>query len=651
MMRSATVSSQIHRGAVIALVLATIIVASPMIASVGPGNGRYLNVFASPTSTPLPVNQIVTDVLQASPNSALIVIPDYTFTQFQSSGQYHTSAQKCHGTPAAVTDSYAAMHLTGDFANSQNVILDTNPTYVSQANCGYPNDIIPISPLVAIAGPMVNEVVYYYTMSTTQSQLYFDLSKQCIVRRDTSASVACNPSSSTQDTFVIEAFRDSQARSVYLLWGRGYYGTLAAAVYSVSYIAKNSSAYDLPWYVYNWSDASSGVSNNGIPDSGDSFVMVANANSSSGINTPNDPTSPASLAWRYFAYGNGINPSTKLPRGWIGGNWFNFWDLGMALDGTVAGHKAGLIGSQEYQTRIGALLSFLENIQLSSDGTPYYSYRWDTGAPASSQGMDAADSGRTLNGLGFLRRSDPSYASRIDNLLTGRLKPWMDKLSNWGLTIGVYGRDVALALQYFRYLGSQYDKSTWLSDFYSAWTSSNRITDAYGNSMPQLSEVNMGPVSYELLEKGEDYAHTLVYSTDMRTWAQRRDQATSKYSLWGSELAVKLSGGSTSFAWEFYVALVPNVGYKTWQVKLIDGRWFNENDTTIASTLSSVDVAYTFHAIFGFDSWVESVFPRFEQADLTASTGFSDGVFEALNSPETTVCIPHNAVVLLAAIA
>jgi hypothetical protein len=355
------------------------------------------------------------------------------------------------------------------------------------------------------------------------------------------------------------------------------------------------------------------------------------------------------VAWRYFGFGNGIHAASKLPRGWVGGNLFTFWDFGMSIDGTIGGYMNGLIGQTEYRMRIDALLTFLETMQLDSIGKPHYTYYWDSGAPASSEGMNGADSGRTLNALGFLRRTDASYASRIDNFLRGRGKPWVDALSGWGLTLGVYGRDVALALAYFSYLSDNYNKTAWLNDFYDAWGGSNRVIDAYGNSMPQMAEVNFGPIAYELLERGPDYARTLQYASDMKTWIQTRYQVTSKYGTWGSEFHVTLSDGSAPFAWEFFVARVLDVGYKTWQIKLANGQWLDENDPALASAVDSLDAAYAAKAIFPSDAWVDSIFTRFAQNDLETTCGFFEGVLEVTNEPDASVSVSHNAVILLAA--
>jgi hypothetical protein len=133
----------------------------------------------------------------------------------------------------------------------------------------------------------------------------------------------------------------------------------------------------------------------------------------------------------------------------------------------------------------------------------------------------------------------------------------------------------------------------------------------------------------------------------MKSWAAKRYQATGKYGLWGSEFYVELSSGAKIFAWELYVAFVPNVGYKTWQVELGDGTWLDENDPKLMSTVSSLDAAYALRVTFPDDPWVTAVFPAFQQNDLCATAGMYEAIFEKNNTPDRLINIPHNAVVLL----
>lgn len=599
------------------------------------------------SASAIPVGQIASDVVAAAQSSAWIIMPDYSFTQLQAYGQYHASASKCRGVAAAVTDSYAATYLMGHLANSQNQILDTNPSYISQSDCGSPTGIPGSDSIVVIAGPGVNEVNSYYSV-TNQSLLYYNFKDNCIDRRDTGKDVACDTSTPTQDLLAVEAFQDSLGHHVYLLWGKSYLGTLAAVSFVVEFVAKNPNAYADSWYVVKWNDASAGPSANGIPDAGDTYTMAPKV-----IASAPPLLSYASVAWQYFRLGVGINPHTLLPRGWVTGTIFDFWDVGMTIDAAIAAYRTGVITQSEYQHRINALLSFLENMQLNTDGTAYYAYAWDTGAPAITSPFDGADGGRTLNALAYLRRFDQSYATRINTMLTGRLRAWMNALSTIGTeSTSVYARDLELGVHQFRDLNSGYNRSTWLTNFYNAWVSPDRIIDAYGNSMPKMDEANLGPVTVELLEHGDDYNHTLQYAQDMMNWASTRDKATNKDGLWGTEIHALLSDGSTPCDGQFFVAYVPNQGYNTWQVRIINSTtttWYNETSPGLSSAGSSVDAAYTLKAIFTNNNWINSVFTRYTQTDLQSSNGYFEAFFEVGGGHDPTISLHHNAVVLLAA--
>jgi hypothetical protein len=597
-------------------------------------------------STSIPFSQIVTDVVQAPAGSAWIIMPDYNI--YTSAGTLvRKSSSKCNAVAAMDTDIFSATYLFGALANAQNEVFDTNPTYVSQivATCGQPLAIPASASIVIVAGPSVNQVGRYYIESTNQTVLYYDWNTNCLSRRDTGQAVACDSTSPTKDVLAVEAIRDSVGRPVYILWGKSYQGTFSGIEYLVEVILKNPSAYLNSWYVYTWNDASSGASANGIPDSGDSFTTPSSGFSPS-------PPDYSSAAWQYFALGNGINSVSLLPRGWIGGNVFTFWDLGMAIDGTIGGYKNGFITETQYQSRIGAILAFLETMPLGSDGGPYGIYYWDTGAPAGGDPWNGSDSGRLLNALAYLRRADPSFSNRIDNLLTGRLKTWLSMLTVLG-TAGtcVYARDFELGLHQFRYLNSSYDKTAWLTNFYDAWVGGTRVTDAYGNSMPQMYQLNLGPIAIELLEKGDDYNNTLRYAQDMTAWAAKRYAATGMYSAWGTELHVKLADGSTPSSGEFLVAYVPNVGYKAWQIRPdTTGTLVDETSPSLASTSSSVDAVYALKVTFPTNSWVNSIFSRYTQSDLWTSYGFHDAAYER-GGVDLTVNLHPNAVILLASAA
>jgi hypothetical protein len=77
------------------------------------------------------------------------------------------------------------------------------------------------------------------------------------------------------DVFVMEAFTDAAGRTVFIIAGLNWPGTLAGCEYVVNFVLKSPSAYTASWYVYKWQDASSGVSANSIPDPGDTYTQLA----------------------------------------------------------------------------------------------------------------------------------------------------------------------------------------------------------------------------------------------------------------------------------------------------------------------------------------------------------------------------------------
>ena len=221
----------------------------------------------------------ISSVVSAGVGSVWFVLPDYMAGQ---GSMTHYSAAKCGGVRVALaTDVYAGTYLFGSLKNpQQNEILDTNSAYVTQFSspCGQPRTaaINPSQPLVTIAGPAANEVVNYYESIEKSSPLYYNFATGCITRRDTGVGVSCNfPSTPTSDVFVMEVFTDQAGRTVYIIYGLNWPGTLAGYEVLVNFVLRNPSGYSKSWYVYKWTDATSGVSANSIPDPGDTYTQIA----------------------------------------------------------------------------------------------------------------------------------------------------------------------------------------------------------------------------------------------------------------------------------------------------------------------------------------------------------------------------------------
>lgn len=224
------------------------------------------------TFTPiLLLSSIAGNVVTASAGSVSFVLPDFT-------GPRHTSAPKCGGIGSALlTDYSAGGYLLGMLSNVQQETIDTS-TLLSQVSgsCGEftgSNGVV-----VLMAGPNVNEAVAYHERVASDSPLYFNCLPDgtcAFVERVSGVRHQVVPLTVGTDYFLIEAFTDSQGKNVYVIYGAGWQGTLAGAVYFNRVIYPNISTYTKSWYIYEWQDASSGVSHNAYPDPGDTYTPIA----------------------------------------------------------------------------------------------------------------------------------------------------------------------------------------------------------------------------------------------------------------------------------------------------------------------------------------------------------------------------------------
>ena len=226
-------------------------------------------------SGPHSVFEFRDDVLNVTSGAAWYVLGDYVLhrndgTKFRDSDVKHSPV-----VAAIATDIFAAQYLMGGSSNPQNAILDTNSAYISQADGDFGNATID-GPIVTVGGPLVSETVYYYMYTSNETQLFWDSGAGAIKRRDTGATVTSETSNATKDFFVVESFVDSQGRVVYMFWGRGARGTMAATCFMMEVLLKPSNPYgDTSWFVVRWNEASSGPSVNSFPDAGDTYTVLA----------------------------------------------------------------------------------------------------------------------------------------------------------------------------------------------------------------------------------------------------------------------------------------------------------------------------------------------------------------------------------------
>ena len=76
------------------------------------------------------------------------------------------------------------------------------------------------------------------------------------------------------DIFLLEVFIDANGRTVFILYGFTYLGTLAASTYFKFGIYPSLASYTNSYYLIQWTDAYWGESDNGIPDMGDIYTPI-----------------------------------------------------------------------------------------------------------------------------------------------------------------------------------------------------------------------------------------------------------------------------------------------------------------------------------------------------------------------------------------
>lgn len=252
------------------------------IKSIGAGLERKASLILHVQNMPLPLSDVGPNIISAPPRSVYVVLPDYgRGVEYPS----HTPKPKGNNVMAALsTDIFASAYILGSFDNGQFEVLDTDGNYIST--------IDPIGKplfgsehaIFTVASFWVNTLVKYYDQ-TGQTLVYITYTEESgvgyhrIIERATGQVLAeitnGERDKGLRDYFVIQSFTDNDGHKVFMVWGVGWKGTYAGAVYFVRYILPNIDTYANSWYVYEWREATTGQSVNSIPDGGDTYSLVS----------------------------------------------------------------------------------------------------------------------------------------------------------------------------------------------------------------------------------------------------------------------------------------------------------------------------------------------------------------------------------------
>jgi hypothetical protein len=215
----------------------------------------------------------ITYIVNVAANQVLFIYPDYNTTHSKPAGASYPPADE-------FGIYYQALGVV--VATAANPQLETTDTanYIDLTS-GIPKHDFQ-GAIVAIGRPEINAAVRGYENSS-QTPVLLDLSDKTNYYFKTSngrrlAGTAMPKSAvgkEPMDVFVLEAFRDSYNRVVFIMYGYGFMGSLAAAKFYKFNVLPNPGNYTAAYYVVKWTDASSGPSSNGFPDPGDPYAILA----------------------------------------------------------------------------------------------------------------------------------------------------------------------------------------------------------------------------------------------------------------------------------------------------------------------------------------------------------------------------------------
>ncbi len=152
----------------------------------------------------------------------------------------------------------------------------------------------------------------------------------------------------------------------------------------------------------------------------------------------------AQRAWDYFD--RNWNSQTGLVNAADNNPVTTLWDIGSAILGIDAARQLGLIGAEQYSSKINQMLQNIEKLPKQANNLPYNSYSTTTAQPIELQTSksDLVGISRLLLALYVWKIHYPEYSSRINHIVAG----WnLLELAKGGMLQGGYEQYVANSLK------------------------------------------------------------------------------------------------------------------------------------------------------------------------------------------------------------
>jgi hypothetical protein len=358
---------------------------------------------------------------------------------------------------------------------------------------------------------------------------------------------------------------------------------------------------------------------------------------SSGVTQPFTPKSPgiiessqpvnnsawkavATNAWQYFQPDIGVDRKTGLPRAGLNFAAFTDWDLGVYIQAVLDAEKIGLIGKDgEWGSiaRLDKVLNFLETRELNSHGYPFWFYESGTGKNYKVQSdlatviVDAVDTGKLFVALNNMRNYNPSWTSRINNIVMG------DRPNYKMLLNDIRAESTSTSL-YAYYVTSGF-ASFWPEVAYVPERILNNIITAkklvtYGVELP-ISQISCEPLLHSVFEL--DYNPKLNQLTHQVYLAHE-----AKYNETGKYVA--FSEGNSAHGFVYHWVVTPNGD--TWKITRL-----GEGDYVDMNPIIYTKVSFSFLAIYN-TSFAREMTVYLEKSLPNSTKGYYDGADYASES-------------------
>ena len=299
---------------------------------------------------------------------------------------------------------------------------------------------------------------------------------------------------------------------------------------------------------------------------GITFLLILTASSFSHTTATTVVMDPwlqwASIAWRYYQPGVGVDSVSGLHSGTLDWHYFTDWDLGSYVCAIVDAEALGLLqraGAWGADYRLDKVLSFLETRALrSEDGLPYWAYRSADGSPGTDQSRlntDKADQAMLLVSLDHLRIARPDLATRISSIVN-RTRQAYDTTFQWNGNVksGFYEYFYGLA-----YAAFGFNVSTTLREIQTL----NGLgkLDVYGQMLPE-TDITSEPILLTMLYESDRVDPLFKeYAFDVYRAQEARYNATGTLTAWSEgaidvapyyqyEWVVHVTGETSPMVWD-----------------------------------------------------------------------------------------------------